>query len=83
MSFLGFPNPIPDSRTIWLFKERMAKTGKDKMIWAGLQRQLDAMGCALSTERFKIPHSLRQILDHQRNYAARRLRLAAAEMKLG
>jgi IS5 family transposase len=26
MSFLGFPNPFPDSRTIWLFRERMAKT---------------------------------------------------------
>lgn len=44
MSFLGFPNPPPDSRTIWLFKERMAETGKDKVVWAELQRQLDAMG---------------------------------------
>jgi transposase, IS5 family len=44
MSFLGFPNPPPDSRTIWLFKERMALTKKDKMVWAELQRQLDAMG---------------------------------------
>jgi IS5 family transposase len=44
MSFLGFPDPFPDSRTIWLFRERMAKTGKDKKVWAELQRQLDAMG---------------------------------------
>ena len=44
MSFLGFPNPAPDSRTIWLFKERMAETGIDKVVWAELQRQLDAMG---------------------------------------
>jgi transposase, IS5 family len=44
MSFLGFPDPIPDSRTIWLFKERMAETGKDELVWAELQRQLDAMG---------------------------------------
>jgi transposase, IS5 family len=44
MSFLGFPNPIPDSRTIWLFKERISNTGKDKVVWAELQRQLDAMG---------------------------------------
>src|SRR5512137_1893389 len=44
MSFLGFPNPFPDSRTIWLFRERMAKTGKDEVVWAELQRQLDAMG---------------------------------------
>jgi len=44
MSFLGFPDPFPDSRTIWLFRERMAKTEKDKFVWAELQRQLDARG---------------------------------------
>jgi IS5 family transposase len=44
MAFLGFPEPFPDSRTIWLFKERMAETGKSKLVWAELQRQLDAMG---------------------------------------
>jgi len=44
MSFLGFPDPFPDSRTIWLFRERMAKTEKDRIVWAELQRQLDAMG---------------------------------------
>ncbi len=44
MAFLGFPDPFPDSRTIWLFRERIAETGKDEAIWAELQRQLDAMG---------------------------------------
>ncbi len=44
MAFLGFPSPFPDSRTIWLFRERMAKTGKEEMVWAELQRQLDAKG---------------------------------------
>jgi transposase, IS5 family len=44
MSFLGFPNPFPDSRTIWLFRERMANAGKDEVVWAELQRQLDAKG---------------------------------------
>jgi IS5 family transposase len=44
MSFLGFPDPFPDSRTIWLFRERMAITEKDNIVWAELQRQLDAMG---------------------------------------
>lgn len=44
MSFLGFPDPIPDSRTIWLFKERISEKGKDDAIWRELQRQLDAMG---------------------------------------
>ena len=44
MAFLGFPNPFPDSRTIWLFRERTAQTGKDKLVWAELQRQLEALG---------------------------------------
>jgi IS5 family transposase len=44
MAFLDFPDPFPDSRTIWLFRERMAKTEKDKLVWAELQRQLDTMG---------------------------------------
>jgi IS5 family transposase len=44
MAFLGFPDPFPNSRTIWLFKQRIAKSGKDELIWSELQRQLDAMG---------------------------------------
>jgi IS5 family transposase len=44
MAFLGFPDPFPDSRTIWLFRERMAETGTDKLVWAELQGQLDAKG---------------------------------------
>lgn len=44
MGFLSFPDPIPDSRTVWLFRDRMEKTGKDKSVWAELQRQLDTKG---------------------------------------
>jgi IS5 family transposase len=44
MAFLGFPDIFPDSRTIWLFKERIGKTEKDKIVWSELQRQLDSMG---------------------------------------
>jgi len=44
MAFLGFPDPFPDSRTIWLFKQRIAESEKDESIWSELQRQLDAMG---------------------------------------
>ena len=44
MKFLSFPDSIPDSRTIWLFRERLKQTGKDKAIWKELQRQLDAKG---------------------------------------
>ena len=42
--FLGFPHAIPDATTVWLFRERLAETGKDKLVWAELQRQLDVKG---------------------------------------
>ena len=27
-NFLGYPSEVPDSRTVWLFKERIANAGK-------------------------------------------------------
>lgn len=44
MKFLGFPDTIPDSTTIWLFRERLVEKGKLDSIWQELQRQLDAKG---------------------------------------
>jgi transposase, IS5 family len=44
MNFLGFPETIPDSTTIWLFRERLKGKGKIDVIWQELQRQLDAEG---------------------------------------
>ena len=32
MGFLGFPDQIPDSKTIWLFKDRIEKCGKEKLV---------------------------------------------------
>jgi IS5 family transposase len=98
MAFLGFPDPFPDSRTIWLFKERMGKTGKDQIVWAELQRQLDDMGLqvsltlvsesldvveTLSAERFRMQPSLKPILDHQINLGAKRPGPGAAVMEPG
>jgi IS5 family transposase len=42
--FLGFPETIPDYTTVWNFRERLAGSGKDRAIWAELQRQLDSLG---------------------------------------
>jgi len=44
MHFLGFPEKAPDYSTVWRFRERLAETGRDKLIWEELQRQLDAKG---------------------------------------
>ncbi|WAM22635.1 MAG: IS5 family transposase (plasmid) [Candidatus Methanoperedens sp.] len=42
--FLGFPDTIPDFSTVWTFRERLSKTGRDKKVWQELQRQLDSKG---------------------------------------
>ena len=42
--FLGYPPKIPDRATIWLFRDRLAKSGKDEQIWELLQEQLDKKG---------------------------------------
>jgi IS5 family transposase len=44
MNFLGFQEIIPDSSTIWLFRERLKEKGKINAIWQELQSQLDAKG---------------------------------------
>jgi len=41
--FLGTTEIVPDSTTIWKFRERLAEKGADKAVWAEMQRQLDAM----------------------------------------
>lgn len=41
-NFLGYPEKVPDARTVWLFRERIAsKEDKEKEVWNELQRQLD------------------------------------------
>ena len=44
MNFLDYPDQYPDARTVWLFHERLSKTGKDRFIWNELQRQLELKG---------------------------------------
>ena len=49
MEFLGYPAEIPDSRTIWLFRDRLSKTGMDRVVWSELQSQLDSIGLKVVT----------------------------------
>ena len=44
MNFLDYPDHLPDARTIWYFRERLSKTGRDRIIWNELQRQLELKG---------------------------------------
>jgi len=45
--FLGFPEKAPDYSTVWQFRERLAESGRDRLVWAELQRQLDAKGLSV------------------------------------
>ena len=44
MNFLDYPERLPEARTIWLFRERLSTTGRDRVIWNELQGQLDSKG---------------------------------------
>jgi len=50
MNFLGYPETIPDSTTIWLFRERLKEKNKNDAIWQEVQRQLDAKGLILKED---------------------------------
>jgi hypothetical protein len=42
MNLLDYPDQYPDAGTIWLFRERLSKTGRDRIIWNELQRQMES-----------------------------------------
>ena len=44
MNFLGYPESVPDARTIWLFRERIADNHKDKEIWKSIWKQFNEKG---------------------------------------
>ena len=44
MNFLDYPDHLPDATTIWIFRERLSKTGRDRIIWNELQRQMESKG---------------------------------------
>ena len=45
--FLGFPETLPDYSTVWQLRERLAESGKDRLVWDELQRQLDEKGLSV------------------------------------
>ena len=40
MNFLGYPGKLPDRNTIWLFRERLSKTGKDRLVFNEIRDQI-------------------------------------------
>ena len=46
-TILHYPEIIPDSRIIWLFRERLSSAGKDKIIWKHIWKQLEERGITI------------------------------------
>ena len=40
MNFLGYPEKLPDRNTIWYFRERLSKTGKDRLVFNEVRDQV-------------------------------------------
>jgi transposase, IS5 family len=45
--FLGTTEVVPDFSTVWLFRERLIKSGKSNDLWKELQRQMEEKGYAV------------------------------------
>ena len=61
--FLGFPEKAPDYSTVWQFRERLAETGRDRLVWEELQRQLDGKG--LKVRKGVVQDAQRLRHDHE------------------
>ena len=46
-NFLHYPEILLDSRTIWLFRERLSSTGTDKKIWKHIWKQFEDQGIVI------------------------------------
>ena len=44
INFLDYPEKMPDARTIWLFRDRLSTTGKDKALWKEIWKQFSSKG---------------------------------------
>ena len=45
--FLDTTEVVPDFSTVWLFRERLIKSGRSKDLWKELQRQMEEKGYAV------------------------------------
>jgi len=53
MNFLGYPERLPDRNTIWYFRERLSKTGKDRIVFNEIRDQIMA-------SRIRVKHGTMQ-----------------------
>ena len=40
LNFLGYPEKLPDRNTMWYFREKLSKTGKDRLVFNEIRDQI-------------------------------------------
>ena len=67
MNFLDYHDHLPDAKTIWCFRERLSKTGRDRIIWNELQRQLELKGIRVKKGSAQDPTFIRADPGHEKH----------------
>jgi IS5 family transposase len=73
MNFLDYPDRLPDSTTIWMFRERLSTTGRDRVIWNELQRQIDSKGIKIRKGTMQDATFITSDPGHERHQETREL----------
>ena len=73
MNFLDYPDRLPDSITIWMFRERLSTTGSDRVIWNELQRLLDSKGIRIRKETMQDATFIASHPSHEKHQETREL----------
>ncbi len=66
INFLDYPKSVPDRNTIWLFRERLSKTGKDKALWKEIRRQFSEKGLTIKNGTIQDATFIEYDPDHKR-----------------
>ena len=73
MNFLDYPERLPEARTIWLFRERLSTTGRDRVIWNELQGQLDSKGIKIKNGTIQDATFITSDPGHEKHQETREL----------
>ena len=80
MNFLGYPEKLPDRNTIWYFRERLSKTGKDRLVFNEIRDQIMAKRIRIKKGTIRTHHSSRQTGANMANPEERMQRSADLRM---
>ena len=63
MKFHGYPEKLPDRNTIWYFRERLSKTGKDRIVFNEVRDQVMLKRIRIKKVPRRMHHSSKRIRE--------------------